>query len=129
MAVLWRGEAVEERLMLGRTRRFCLEGGNISSRSTGTPSETRNRRRIRLLVQFGGAIGGGWRSCCHNESDRSEGKAVPVMSEGADCAVVDLESGNIMSRYGSIEESISVGVAKFNEGWKILVSPGGNNCR
>jgi hypothetical protein len=52
-----------------------------------------------------------------------------VMSEGADCAVVDLESGNIISRYGSIEESISVGVAKFNEGWKILVSPGGDNCR
>lgn len=51
------------------------------------------------------------------------------MSEGADCAVVDLESGNIMSRYGPIEESMSVDVAKFNEGWKILVSPVEDDCR
>jgi hypothetical protein len=50
------------------------------------------------------------------------------MSEGADCAGVDFESGNIMSRYGSIEESMSVDVARFNEGWKILVSPGENDC-
>jgi len=98
MAVLWRGDAVDERLMLGRTRRFCLEGGRISSRSTGTPRETRNNRRIRLRVQFGGAIGGGWRSCCQSERDRSERKAVPVISEGADCVVVGLVSGNIKSR-------------------------------
>jgi hypothetical protein len=84
--------------MLGRTRRFCFEGGRISSRSTGTPRETRNRRRMRLRVQFGGAIGGGWRSCCHKERDRSERKAAPVMSEGGDCVGVIFESGNIRSR-------------------------------
>jgi len=35
------------------------------------------------------------------------------MSEGAGCVGVVLESENIMSRYGSIEESIS---AKFKDG-------------
>ncbi len=38
---------------------FCLLAGNISSRSTGTPSETRKRRRIRERTQFGGCSGGG----------------------------------------------------------------------
>jgi hypothetical protein len=50
------------------------------------------------------------------------------MSEGAGCVGVDFESGNIKSRYGSIEESISADEAKFNDGWKALVSPVGNNC-
>lgn len=38
----------------GRTSFFCFEAGRISSRSTGTPSETRKRRRIRDLTQFWG---------------------------------------------------------------------------
>ena len=36
----------------GRTSFFCFEAGRISSRSTGTPRETRKRRRIRDLTQF-----------------------------------------------------------------------------
>lgn len=47
------------RFMEGRTNFFCFEAGRISSRSTGTPRETRKRRRIRDLVQFGGWSGGG----------------------------------------------------------------------
>jgi hypothetical protein len=38
----------------GRTSFFCLEAGRISSRSTGTPRETRKRRRIRERIQSGG---------------------------------------------------------------------------
>jgi len=38
------------------------------------------------------------------------------MSEGAGCVGADSESGNIKSRYGSIEESMSADVAKFNDG-------------
>lgn len=38
----------------GRTSFFCLEAGRISSRSTGTPSETRKSRRMRDRIQSGG---------------------------------------------------------------------------
>ena len=72
-----RGED-EARLMLGRTSLFCLDGGNISSRSTGTPRETRKSRRIRERVQLGGCIGGGETSCCHSERERSERKGEVV---------------------------------------------------
>lgn len=43
----------------GRISFFCFEAGRISSRSTGTPRETRKSRRIRDLTQFGGWRGGG----------------------------------------------------------------------
>jgi len=69
-----RGEPLGARLMLGKTRRFCFEGGKISSRSTGTPRETRKRRRMRLRVQLGGCMGGGETSCCQRERERSERK-------------------------------------------------------
>lgn len=59
------------RSMDGRTSFFCLEAGRISSRSTGTPNETRKSRRMRDLTQFWGCRGGGATSCDHNESDRS----------------------------------------------------------
>lgn len=62
--------------MDGRMRRFCFEGGRISSKSTGTPRETRKRRRIRERVQLGGCIGGGETSCCQSERERSERKGV-----------------------------------------------------
>lgn len=69
--------------MFGRTSRFCFEGGRISSKSTGTPSETRNRRRMRLRVQLGGCMGGGETSCCQRDRDLSERKGEElVMSNG-----------------------------------------------
>ena len=78
---------------------FCLEAGRISSRSTGTPSDTRNRRLMRLLTQFGGARGGGATSCCHKERLRSD-KKMEVWSDGSGggaglCSRVD---GKIASR-------------------------------
>lgn len=59
------------RFMEGSTSFFCLEAGRISSRSTGTPRETRKRRRMRDLVQFGGWRGGGATSWDQRESERS----------------------------------------------------------
>lgn len=50
---------VPSRFMDGRMSFFCFEAGRISSRSTGTPRETRKRRRMRDLIQFGGWRGGG----------------------------------------------------------------------
>lgn len=57
--------------MLGSTSFFCfLRGSRISSRSTGTPRLTRNRRRIRLRIQSGGCSGGGATSCCQSDAER-----------------------------------------------------------
>ena len=72
----WRREIVVEGRGLpsspidGRMRRFCFEGGRISSKSTGTPRETRKRAvgsgsswgvawwgRDELLPEGEGAIG------------------------------------------------------------------------
>lgn len=76
-----RGESRVGRLMEGRTRRFCFEGGRISSKSTGTPRLTRKRRRMRLRVQFGGAMGGGERSCWVRLRLRGERKREGVLDE------------------------------------------------
>ena len=55
----------------GRISFFCFEAGRISSRSTGTPSETRNKRRMRDRTQLGGCKGGGATSCDQSERLRS----------------------------------------------------------
>lgn len=47
-----------ERMVEGRISFFCLDAGRISSRSTGTPRDTRKRRRIRERIQLGGWRGG-----------------------------------------------------------------------
>lgn len=54
----------------GRMSFFCFEAGRISSRSTGTPRETRNRRRIRERTQLGGWRGGGATSWAQREAER-----------------------------------------------------------
>lgn len=55
----------------GRISFFCFEAGRISSRSTGTPSDTRKSRRMRDLTQFCGWRGGGATSWDQRESERS----------------------------------------------------------
>ena len=58
--------------VLGRTSFFFLpEAGRISSRLTGTPSETRNNRRMRDRFQSGGLSGTGEASWFHNDIARS----------------------------------------------------------
>ena len=57
--------------MEGRMSFFCFDAGNISSRSTGTPKDTRKRRRMRDRTQYGGCKGGGATSCDHKERLRS----------------------------------------------------------
>jgi hypothetical protein len=58
--------------MDGRISFFCFDAGRISSRSTGTPKETRNSRLIRDRTQSGGWSGGGATNCVHKEWLRSE---------------------------------------------------------
>lgn len=54
----------------GRMSFFCLEAGRISSRSMGTPRETRKSLRMRERIQFGGWRGGGATSWDHREALR-----------------------------------------------------------
>ena len=59
------------KLIDGRTNFFCLEAGRISSKSTGTPNDTKKSRRMRDLTQFGGCNGGGATSWDHKDRERS----------------------------------------------------------
>lgn len=80
---------------------FCFEAGSISSRSTGTPNETKNSRRIRERTQFGGCKGGGATSCDHKERLRSVRK-IEYFSETEDGGASFWVVGNSASRYGSL---------------------------
>lgn len=66
----------------GRTSFFCLEAGRISSRSTGTPSETRKRRRMRERIQSGGWRGGGATSWDQREALRGVRKIELSLGRG-----------------------------------------------
>ena len=83
----------------GRISFFCLLAGRISSRSTGTPSDTRNSRRMRERTQSGGWSGGGATSCAHNDKLRSDRNIEP-RSDGcsADILGTSLKEGYISSR-------------------------------
>lgn len=70
----------------GRMSFFCFDAGRISSKSTGTPRETRNKRLIRDRTQSGGWRGGGATSCDHNDWLRSERN----MDRRASLFVVDM---------------------------------------
>ena len=67
-------EAALSTFMEGSMSFFCFEAGRISSRSTGTPSETRKRRRMRDFIQLGGCRGGGATSWDQRLRERSFGK-------------------------------------------------------
>lgn len=67
----------------GRMSFFCLDAGRISSRSTGTPRETRKSRRMRDLTQFCGWRGGGATSCDHRERLRSVLKMAEASGMGS----------------------------------------------
>ena len=58
----------------GRMSFFCFEAGSISSKSTGTPKETKKSRRMRERTQSEGCEGGGATSWDHRERLRSVGK-------------------------------------------------------
>ena len=66
----WNGrdDGCEGTFVEGRTSFFCFDAGRISSRSTGTPRETRKRRRMRERFQSGGWRGGGATSWFQRDS-------------------------------------------------------------
>ena len=92
------------KLVDGKISFFCLEAGSISSKSTGTPRETKNSRRIRDRTQFGGCKGGGATSCDHKERLRSVRNIEYFSGSGDDWGEggedKTLVLGNNSSRYG-----------------------------
>ncbi len=104
------------RCVEGRTNFFCLLAGRISSRSTGTPRDTRNRRRMRERTQFGGCKGGGATSCDQSERLRSVRKT-DVLSEmffaGWGSKLSCDVRGKRSSRYISVAESRSSSVSNL----------------
>jgi hypothetical protein len=93
-----RGERSPGMCIEGRMSFFCFEAGRISSRSTGTPSETRNNRRIRERTQSGGCSGGGATNCVHNDWLRSERKMDRVSSILVDIVGMSSCAGYMSSR-------------------------------
>lgn len=102
-----RGDDEEGIFSEGSTSFFCFDAGRISSRSTGTPRETRNRRRVRDLIQSGGAKGGGATSCDQREADRDVIKAEASRGSWGRGGRSSSSGGNRVVRYWSSEEMIS----------------------
>lgn len=99
-AVVGAEDGFPSRFIDGNTSFFCFEAGRISSRSTGTPRETRNRRRIRDFVQLGGCSGGGATSCDQSDSDLSVLNTAEELEKGSTGVKDDrsVEFGNRVSR-------------------------------
>ncbi len=89
------------RFMDGRISFFCFEAGRISSRSTGTPRETKNSRRIRERIQFGGCKGGGATNCDHREALRGVKKIGLSADTGGRIEVSIVSGGKRASIYGA----------------------------
>jgi len=100
----------------GRTSFFCLEAGRISSRSTGTPSETKNSRLIRDRIQSGGWRGGGATSCDQSEALRGvRNTGLSLGTEGSKGGVSS-SGGKRALRYGSVELKISEALRSLKSG-------------
>lgn len=114
-------ESVEVRgeFMDGRTSFFCLEAGRISSRSTGTPRETRKSRLIRERIQSGGCRGGGATSCDHKEAERGVRK-MGLSLEGGTMGEVSSSPPAVVGkralRYGSVVLIMSSGSSPSKSG-------------
>jgi hypothetical protein len=108
-SVEFRGEL--GRLMEGRISFFCFEAGRISSRSTGTPRETRNRRRMRERIQSGGCSGGGATSWDQSDALRGVRKIGFSAVNGGRTEVSIVSGGKRASMYGSVATRISSGVS------------------
>jgi len=113
------------RFMDGRMSFFCLDAGRISSRSTGTPSETRNSLLIRDRIQFGGCSGGGATSC--DQRDALLGvKNMEFSTESGGKTEVSIESGGKRAfMYDSVAACISSGEsssAKSRTGYEWISS-------
>ena len=100
----------------GSTSFFCFDAGRISSKSTGTPSETRNSLRVRERIQSGGARGGGATSCDHNEADRGVRNVDDSLGRTLGDGMSRSSGGNSVSRHGSVDARTSSGPSPSKSG-------------
>lgn len=100
---------VARRFREGRISFFCLDAGRISSRSTGTPSDTRKRRRVRDRIQSGGANGGGATSWDHKEADRGVKNKDDIFGRVSGIGRSSSSGGNKLSRHCSVADRTSSG--------------------
>ena len=101
-------ELAESEDVYGSISFFCLEAGRISSRSTGTPRETRKSRLMRERVQFGGWRGGGATSWDQSERERSRRKTeFDSAGVGGGGSRSRLASGKRAERWGELARIIS----------------------
>lgn len=108
------------RWMEGRMSFFCLDAGRISSRSTGTPRETRKSRRMRERIQLGGWRGGGATNWDQREALRGVRNMGFSAVSGGRIEMSIVSGGNRASIYGSVAAWISSGEsssAKSRTGW------------
>lgn len=108
--------------MDGRMSFFCFEAGRISSRSTGTPRETRKSLRMRDRIQFAGWRGGGATSCDQSEALRGVRKMGFSACTGGSTEESMVSGGKRVSRYGSVAaamSSVELRAAKSRTGYGI----------
>jgi len=97
------------RFMDGRMSFFCFEAGRISSRSTGTPRDTRNSRLILERIQLGGCKGGGATNCDHSEALRGVRKIGFSAETTGSIDLSMVSGGNRESMYDSVADCTSSG--------------------
>lgn len=95
------------RCIEGRISFFCLEAGRISSRSTGTPRDTRKSLRIRDRIQLGGWSGGGATNCDQREALRGVRNIGFSAFRGGRTEVSIVSGGKRAFIYGSVAAKIS----------------------
>lgn len=111
-----RGDVEEGILREGRMSFFCFEAGRISSRSTGTPSETRNRRRVRERIQSGGARGGGATSWDQRDADRGVVKVDESFDNGGKGGRSSISRGKRLAKQSSVAEITLSGLISSKSG-------------
>lgn len=102
-----RGDEEDVRFNDGRMSFFCFDAGRISSRSTGTPRETRNRRRVRERIQSGGARGGGATSCDQRDAERGLIKTEESLGSTCGVGMLSISGGYKVLIKSSVALSIS----------------------
>lgn len=129
-----RGDFSPGMWMEGRISFFCFEAGRISSRSTGTPRDTRKSRRMRERTQSGGCNGGGATSCVHSDLLRSVRNIDRASSADADMLGISDNEGYMSLMYGCVAVIISSSESrssKFRTGCarpKSVVHHQGGHC-
>jgi hypothetical protein len=100
----------------GSTSFFCFEAGRISSRSTGTPRETRKSRRVRERIQSGGARGGGATSWDQRDAERGVEKIEESFDRVGKAGRSSSSGGNRLARLGSAAVVTSSGLSPSKSG-------------